>query len=457
MSSVDVFLCHTKQSVKNETKSWMREVYRHLTQHGLIVFFDEVSLPGCSISACIKEATCAKVVLAVLDDVFPTKWCQLELAGALEGGALVQTIYDTETFTWEQVGKDAWLQKDLRDIGDVEKIAFVNAVFSLPAIPYNRNLVFLEAAQKNMLKILERLLPPVARSSTAAASSAAQEILALYDRCLAGDWAGRESLQEKFQDDQAAAVLVGSTREELKLSALKVASVEGFRGLSYNSSLKELWLDENKISNIEAFSCLGHSASLQVLFLQKNQIVNVEAFRCLGQNTSLKQLWLEGNEIANIEAFRCLGQNTALTMLRLGYNKLTNIEAFRCLEENASLQDLSLGSNQIVNIEAFRSLAKNNTLTSLDLGGNQISSLEAFRCLAENSSLKELSLVSNQIQSVEALIFALDRNTSLKTLDLRSNGSLLEESRLSRVWGQPCQSRAFYSRPCERGGPREPA
>merc|ERR1712232_1350916 len=95
---------------------------------------------------CIPTAERADCVLAILDDAFPSKWCVEEMAAA----RMVQTIYASDIFRWEEVGKGkfwkqmSWWRRLLGGGLPLDGLSmsgtdFVNHCFEFPAIPFDRD------------------------------------------------------------------------------------------------------------------------------------------------------------------------------------------------------------------------------------------------------------------------------------------------------------------------------
>lgn len=121
---------------------------RLLQRRGRSCFFDASSLVAEDVASCEKHAGAAAVLVCVLDDSFPSKWCLKEIDQAIKNGVPIVTVFDMYYFTFKDVGKDAWWKKRI-------PAAVTQAVFAKGTIHFNSHPDFLEQAEQ---RFEERLL-----------------------------------------------------------------------------------------------------------------------------------------------------------------------------------------------------------------------------------------------------------------------------------------------------------
>jgi len=153
VKQIDCFFSYTRQS---ERRGWVaRMLVLHLArilQHrGQSHFIDSESLCGSCIETCIGQAGSARVLICMLDDAFPSRWCYQEILAAIGRRVPIVTVFDQECFRFEDVGKDVWRRRNLPD-------EVVQAVFARGAVPFNTNPHYVGVAEKVFEETLMNLL-----------------------------------------------------------------------------------------------------------------------------------------------------------------------------------------------------------------------------------------------------------------------------------------------------------
>jgi Ran GTPase-activating protein (RanGAP) involved in mRNA processing and transport len=184
-------------------------------------------------------------------------------------------------------------------------------------------------------------------------------------------------------------------------------------------------------------SVLGATASLNVLrcdyILFHPEHMPMLA-NSLQKNVSLRSLCLRGNGIENkgvLALSHALQSNTKLTSLDLSGNLLDHSSAAAlagALRNKSRLRVLKLNDTKIDSQSCeviLQGLLENTTLLTLELCSNYIQSLVVgtlTQVLAVNTSLTDIKLGGNCISAgIDKIAAVLQRNTTLKTLDLSSN------------------------------------
>lgn len=110
------------------------------------------SLVGKKVAACVEHAGAASVLVCVLDDAFPSKYCLAEIQEAIAKGRPIITIFDSNRFQWKDVGKPAWWSK--RIPGEV-----IQKVFERGTVFFNSHPVYKTVAEKEFVDVMMKLLP----------------------------------------------------------------------------------------------------------------------------------------------------------------------------------------------------------------------------------------------------------------------------------------------------------
>lgn len=110
---------------------FVHRLHTLLEDCGRSCFFDATSLIAEDVASCVKHAGATSVLVCILDDCFPSKWCLKEIEQAMRNGVTIITVYDMFRFTFNDVGKDEWMKKP--DI----PFEVTQAVFAKGAIPFN--------------------------------------------------------------------------------------------------------------------------------------------------------------------------------------------------------------------------------------------------------------------------------------------------------------------------------
>lgn len=174
MESYEVYLCYSPGSQAYEVELFVYDLYTFLTHRGrLKVFFQKLSAPNGSMEKCAMAAKNAKVLLAICDDQFPSRNNCIEIASALSNNVVVQPMYVSDRFRWEQVGKEAWRMKDL-DIAPtwLRGIdAFREQTFALPPIEFSRSPTFAKKSYDHLLFVINDAINYASSSDDGASSS----------------------------------------------------------------------------------------------------------------------------------------------------------------------------------------------------------------------------------------------------------------------------------------------
>jgi hypothetical protein len=156
-SRPDFFICHTKSSQLWECGRFAQfQIRKPLRDLGFSVFFDVKDLQGQRIPTCEQAAAESRVLIAVLDDAFPSEWCLREMAAAKKNGVPIQTVLDTAKFTWRDAGKESWRRKRVNGQPIDESLiqyAFLHGTFMYNGFPDYADLsesLFLEVLLRNL-------------------------------------------------------------------------------------------------------------------------------------------------------------------------------------------------------------------------------------------------------------------------------------------------------------------
>lgn len=151
----DCFFSYTRQSSESgwAAKSFVHQLARLLQRLGKSCFYDAESLVGEKVVKCVHLAGSAGVLVCILDDAFPSMWCLREIVQAITHSVPIVTIYDQEQFLFKEVGKDAWLRKQI-------PCDIVQAVFARGSIPFNSHPFYVEGAEQKFRECLMNLLVP---------------------------------------------------------------------------------------------------------------------------------------------------------------------------------------------------------------------------------------------------------------------------------------------------------
>jgi hypothetical protein len=138
----DFFFSYTRQSQRHGWTAFtiVQQLCRLLERCGRTCFFDAKCLPGRDVASCVKHAGSATVLVFLLDDSFPTKWCLKEIEEAIDNRVPIITVFDMYNFTFKEVGKDAWWAKRIPP-------AVIQAVFAKGTIHFNSHPDFAEQAE----------------------------------------------------------------------------------------------------------------------------------------------------------------------------------------------------------------------------------------------------------------------------------------------------------------------
>lgn len=155
----DFFMCHTKQSSRSGWSSTMfvRDLTRLLRRQRHSVFVDMDSLSGQEVSSCLRHARSAKVLVCVLDDAFPTRWCLEEIHAAIANEVPIVTILDMSRFLWSEVGKDTWWTKRIGGARITPDV--IDRVFARATIFFNGHIDYVDQAENRVTSRLRKLLP----------------------------------------------------------------------------------------------------------------------------------------------------------------------------------------------------------------------------------------------------------------------------------------------------------
>lgn len=119
-------------------------------------FYDVGCLPCCEIKSCTEQAGASRVLICVLDDKFPSRWCLKEIEAAISSQVPIIPIFDQNQFKWEEVGKPAWWTKKV--CGRRIPGSIVQAVFARGAIHFNGHPDYIDLAENLCVKRLLSLL-----------------------------------------------------------------------------------------------------------------------------------------------------------------------------------------------------------------------------------------------------------------------------------------------------------
>lgn len=204
---------------------------------------------------------------------------------------------------------------------------------------------------------------------------------------------------------------------DLRENALTAVGKNAFSGMK---SLQTLFLLTNRIQLFNESAFVGTEA-LAHIYLQSNDLTDVPQ---LGNLPNLQILVLEGNYIVNATFPASFKTIRKPLYVGLSNNKIKYLgnDTFEALR-NKSVSSLYLSRNALTTIDpgTFSPLG---SITSLKLGTNPLHP-EALRTAIE--SLKGKNMVSLDISGIQingGLLentFALLRNTSITTLNMRSN------------------------------------
>jgi hypothetical protein len=188
----------------------------------------------------------------------------------------------------------------------------------------------------------------------------------------------------------------------------------------------------------ELAPALYHNTSIKVLDLSGNSLDGMESAEFLrniiGRNKTITALDLSGNRFGETTgAVECIadGLGSNSTLLKINISRCGLRDGQKLGSRNRTLQELTLAKNNITYTGVgllLDTMEQNNHITDLDLQcspiGNEGESLLA-RSLGKNAlpNLIRLSLLNCCIDDdwLIALVSALEQNTSLLHLDLRSN------------------------------------
>lgn len=132
-------------------KMFVQQLVRIMEHRGKSCFFDAASLVGEEVATCLSHAGCAAVLVCVLDDAFPSKWCLGEINNAISKEVPIITIFDQDCFRFQDVGKEAWWRKGI-------PAEVVQAVFARGTIHFNSHPYFVQTAEQKFEECLMTLL-----------------------------------------------------------------------------------------------------------------------------------------------------------------------------------------------------------------------------------------------------------------------------------------------------------
>lgn len=125
-------------------------------------FYDVEGLVGEEVASCVECAAAAKILVCVLDETFPTKYCLREIEAAIANNRPIITVFDGNRFLWKDVGKPAWWSKKVNGIHIPMEV--IQKVFERGTICFNTHPDYQPAAEKRFVEVVNRLL---ARGSVA--------------------------------------------------------------------------------------------------------------------------------------------------------------------------------------------------------------------------------------------------------------------------------------------------
>merc|ERR1712118_57236 len=103
MALYDCFFSYTRQSTVRgwAAKMFVQQLAKILQHHGISCFFDTESLIGEEVATCVDRAGSAAVLVCVLDDAFPSKWCLKEIRNAIQNHVPIISIFDQDCFRFQ--------------------------------------------------------------------------------------------------------------------------------------------------------------------------------------------------------------------------------------------------------------------------------------------------------------------------------------------------------------------
>ncbi|EFC49539.1 predicted protein [Naegleria gruberi] len=218
-----------------------------------------------------------------------------------------------------------------------------------------------------------------------------------------------ELKNQKTQNETNIVFKQGDISRELimKKSLKKIQSGESIR--SFLKSLTHLHFDSCNISKIIN---LEHCPNLRVLYLYDNRITKIEG---LNNNKQLIHLHLHHNLIEKIEG---LDELVNLQQLYLNNNRIKIVENLTKLQklQELHLQQQDIENSMILDSDSMKSLS--NSLTLLDLSNNKIEDSLSIGFL---ENLIELDLSKNRIDKMDQILFILESNRQLHSLNLIGN------------------------------------
>jgi Ran GTPase-activating protein (RanGAP) involved in mRNA processing and transport len=215
------------------------------------------------------------------------------------------------------------------------------------------------------------------------------------------------------------------------------------KSLAENTAIKSITLRTNGIDEdageaLVAACCANPNIVEMDLFENQLESDGFAAFAAAfaADDTMLRLLDLGRNDLLDFDALpftAALKENNTLEVLALKGNKFGDFAAggfSTMLQANNHLEELDLSENRIMKrggIALATALGVNKSLKRFRIGGNGIGSdggIAMAEAVAGNSTLEELYLDRCEIESAAAgvkLAELLQRNTSLKTLDIGHN------------------------------------
>ena len=340
------------------------------------------------------------------------------------------------------------LTKLYLDVNSISDISFLSSLTQLTILELRRNSISDISCLSSLTQLTELYLG-VNKISDISFLSSLTQLTKLYLRDNSiSDISFLSSLTQLtklyLRDNSISDISCLSSLTQLTILDLGNNSISDISCLSSLTQLRLLDLGNNSISDI---SCLSSLTQLRLLDLGNNSISDIS---CLSNLTQLTKLYLRNNSISDIS---CLSSLTQLTILDLDNNSISDIS---CLSNLTQLTILELRRNSISDISCLSSLTQ---LTKLYLRDNSISDISCLSNLTQltklyldNNSISDISFLSNLTQLIslelndnnisdsKILEKIINRNKSLKFLNVSSNPLPLPINCLNSIE----QLRAYY-------------
>lgn len=157
-SNYDFFISYTRQSQRREWAAGMfTQQLSSILQHGgKSCFYDASSLVAEDISTCLSHAGSTGVLICILDDAFPSRWCLAEIEAAIRNAVPIVTVFDMFKFNFEDVGKDGWREKLVNGLPIPHGV--IQKVFSKGTIYFNSHPSYVRVAEQEFQQKALRLL-----------------------------------------------------------------------------------------------------------------------------------------------------------------------------------------------------------------------------------------------------------------------------------------------------------